>query len=58
MNHWYQFSCDNAKSYEANGSLIPGRGFHCEGEDGTEMVELHVDEIPDNQLLTKINADC
>jgi len=44
--------------YEANCSLIPGRGFHYNAEDGTEMVKLHVDEIPNNQLLTRINADC
>jgi len=33
------------------------RGYHFKSEDGTDMVELHVDEIPDGEILNKINQE-
>jgi hypothetical protein len=40
------------------GLLIPERGYRYKYEEGLEMVELHIDEIPDNTLLTRINNLC
>jgi hypothetical protein len=58
MHRWYQFTLEEAKNYEMEGLLIPGRGYRYKNEEGLEMVELHVDEIPDNTLLTRINNLC
>ena len=38
--------------------LLPGKGYRYQNEDGLDMVELHVDEIPDNEILTRINREC
>jgi len=58
MHRWFQFTVIQAQEYENEGLLIPGRGFRYTSELGESMVELHVDEIPDNKLLTIINATC
>ncbi len=56
MHRWYQLSLDEALAYEKEGLLLPGKGFRCKNEQGLEMVEIHMDEIPDNKLLTEINS--
>ena len=58
MHRWYQFTLSQAEEYEKNGLLIPGRGYLYRNAGGLEMVEMHVDEIPDNSLLTYINQEC
>jgi hypothetical protein len=58
MHRWFQFTVIQAQEYENEGLLIPGRGFRYTSELGESMVELHVDEIPNNKLLTIINATC
>jgi hypothetical protein len=54
MHQWYQFTLEEA----IEGLLIPGRGYRYKNEAGLEMVELHIDEIPDNTLPTRINNLC
>ena len=38
--------------------MIPGRGYHYRNAGRLEMVEMHVDKITDNSLLTYINQEC
>ena len=54
---WYQFTLDEIQRNES-GKFLPERGYHFKSEDGTDMVELHVDEIPDGEILNKINQEC
>jgi hypothetical protein len=58
MHRWYQFMLQEANNYEIEGLLIPGRGYRYKNEAGLEMVELHIDEIPDNTLPPRINNLC
>jgi hypothetical protein len=58
MHRWYQFTLEEAKNYEMEGLLIPERGYRYKNEEGLEMVELHIDKIPDNTLLSRINNLC
>jgi len=41
--------------YVNEGCLIPEKGYRYKSQERLEMVELHVDEIPDSELLTNIN---
>jgi hypothetical protein len=34
------------------------RGTDIKNDDGLEMVELHLDELPESGLLTRINNEC
>ena len=36
MHDWYQFEIDQAKQYENEGLLIPGRGFRYTAQHGKE----------------------
>ncbi len=56
MHRWYQLSLEEALAYEKEGLLLPGKGFRYKHEQGSEMVEIHVDEKLDNKLLTEINS--
>jgi hypothetical protein len=56
MNRWYQLSLEEALAFEKEGLLLPGKGFRYKNEQGLEMVEIHMDEITDNKLLTEINS--
>ncbi len=58
MHRWYQSTLSQADEYEKNRLLIPGRGYRYRNAGGLEMVEMHVDEIPDYSLLTYINHEC
>jgi hypothetical protein len=57
MHRWYQVSAEKAKLYEETGLLHPGRGYFYEASDGIKMVELHIDEIPENIIRNKKNAN-
>jgi hypothetical protein len=35
--------------------LVPERGYHYKDKNGKDMVEIHVDDIPESSLLTEIN---
>jgi len=41
--------------YVDEGLLVPEKGYRYKSQEGLEMVELHIDEIPDSELLTNIN---
>jgi hypothetical protein len=56
IHRWYQLKLEKALAYEKEGLLLPGKGFRYKNEQGLEMVEIHVDEIQDKKLLTKINS--
>jgi hypothetical protein len=38
--------------------LMPERGYQYKSQDGKQMVEFHIDDIPENPLLTKITYMC
>jgi hypothetical protein len=52
MHRWYQLTAEKAKMYEETGLLYPERGYHYETSNGIQMVEVHVDEIPDKLIPT------
>jgi len=54
MHKWYQLNLEEALAYEKEGLLLPGKGFRYKHEQGSEMVDIQMDEIPDNKLLTEI----
>jgi hypothetical protein len=58
-HRWYQMELKDFEVYVNEGCLIPEKGFRNKSQEGLEMVELHVDEIPyeipDSELLTNIN---
>ena len=58
MHRWYQFDLEEALKYENEGLILPGKGYRYKNEEGLDMVKIHVDEIPDSALLTKINYEC
>ncbi len=58
MHRWYQMGLKEALEFEKKELLLPGKGYRYENEDGLEMVELHVDELPESALLTRINNEC
>ena len=58
MHRWCQMSLEDALRYENEGLILPGKGYRYQNEEGLEMVEIHVDEIPDSKLLTNINLQC
>ena len=58
MHWWYQIELKEALEFEKDGLLLPGKGYRYKNEDGLDMVELHVDELPDSELLTRINKEC
>ena len=41
--------------YVNEGLLIPEKGYRYKSQEGLEMVELHINEIPGSELLTNIN---
>jgi hypothetical protein len=43
-------TAETTKMYEETGLLHPGRGYFYETVDEVKMVEIHVDEIPENNL--------
>ncbi len=57
MHRWYQFQVETLKNFEEDGLLIPGRGYYYESGE-QQMVEMHIDDTPDNKLLTLINSEC
>jgi len=46
-------TAETTKMYEETGLLHPGRGYFYETVDEVKMVEIHVDEIPENYLKKK-----
>jgi hypothetical protein len=58
MHHWYQIDLQEALHFESKGLILPGKGFRYKNEEGLDMVEIHVEGIPDNALHTKINYEC
>jgi hypothetical protein len=58
MHRWYQISLKEALEFEKKELLLPGKVYRYQNEDGLDMVELHVDEIPDSELVTRINQEC
>jgi hypothetical protein len=52
MHRWYQIEL------EMDGLLLPGKEYRHKNEDGSDMVELHVDEPPDSKFLTRIDKEC
>ena len=58
MHRWYKIDLKEALKFENEGLILPGKGYRYKNEAGLDMVEIHVDEIPDNASLTRINAEC
>ncbi len=46
-------TAETTKMYEETGLLHPGEGYFYETVDEVKMVEIHVDEIPENNLKNK-----
>ncbi len=47
-----------ALQFEKDGLLLPGKGYRYKNEDGLDMVELQVDELPDSKFLTRFDKEC
>ena len=53
MHRWLQVTAEKAKLYEETGLLHPGRGYFYEASNSIKMVELYIDEIPENIIRSK-----
>jgi hypothetical protein len=54
MHRWYQFTAEEVISLVNKELLLPDRGYRYEMEEGEKMVEMHIDEIDNEEILTKI----
>ncbi len=54
MHRWYQIDLKEALKFENEGLILPGKGYKYRNEAGLDMVEIHIDEIPDNALLPEL----
>ncbi len=57
MHWWYQLTAEKAKMYEETGLLYPEWGYQDETSNGIQMVEVHVNEIPDNLITINKTAN-
>ncbi len=55
MHRRYQMELKNFLKYVDEGLLVPEKGYRYKSQEGLEMVELPIDEIPESELLTNIN---
>ena len=67
MHRWYQLPLNEVNTLISEGLLVPGKGYNYETINGEKMVEFHVDDIPEinvidnkteNKLRTKIEEEC
>ena len=58
MCQWYQIELKEAIELEKEGLLLPGKGYGYKNEEGLDMVEHHIDKLPDSKLLTRFNKEC
>jgi hypothetical protein len=58
MHRWYQKELKEALEFDKDSLLLPGKGYRYKNEDGLDMVELHIDELPDSESLMRINKEC
>ena len=57
MHRWWQFTAEEVNSLVKKELLLPDQGYRYETHEGKKMVELHIDEIDNEEILTKINQD-
>ncbi len=67
MYRWYQLPLHEVTALTSEGFLVPCKGYNYETINGEKMVEFHVDDIPEiniidskteNKLHTKIEEEC
>jgi hypothetical protein len=67
MYHWYQIPLGEVNAFITEGLLVSGKGYNYETCSSEKMVEFHVDDIPEinvidnkteNKLRTKIDEKC
>jgi hypothetical protein len=54
MHRWYQFTAEEVNSLVNKELLLPDQGYRYKMEEGEKMVEMFINEIDNEEILTKI----
>jgi len=54
MHRWYKFTAEEVNSLVNKELLLPDQGYRYKMEEGEKMVEMFINEIDNEEILTKI----